>query len=196
LPLEVGIAEKAELGDKPQDGRCALRGPALRAGLASGEASCASSSSRPLIDPFAEASVANLQGTFRNLPEDEFSAIVEMMCDRRRSVHLIGGRFTDALARYLASRLSLVRPDVRHARPSARHQATPRADRFRYPGLLEQRPVLDLAPSALRRQPEDPHALRRGSLMARPDVSARSVRLHKLELNNARLAGHGDDDAW
>ena len=32
--------------------------------------------------------------------------------------------------------------------------------------------------------------------MARPDVSARSVRLHKLELNNARLAGHGDDDAW
>jgi DNA-binding MurR/RpiR family transcriptional regulator len=114
LPLEVGIAEKAELGDKPQDGRCALRGPALRAGLASGEASCASSSSRPLIDPFAEASVANLQGTFRNLPEDEFSAIVEMMCDRRRSVHLIGGRFTDALARYLASHLSLVRPDVRH----------------------------------------------------------------------------------
>ena len=29
-----------------------------------------------------------------------------------------------------------------------------------------------------------------------PDVSARSVRLHKLELNNARLARHGDDDAW
>jgi DNA-binding MurR/RpiR family transcriptional regulator len=72
------------------------------------------SAQRPLIDPFAEASVANLQVTFRNLPEAEFSAIVEMMCDRRRSVHLIGGRFTDALARYLASHLSLVRPDVRH----------------------------------------------------------------------------------
>jgi DNA-binding MurR/RpiR family transcriptional regulator len=72
------------------------------------------SAQRPLIDPFAEASVASLQVTFRNLPEAEFSAIVEMMCDRRRSVHLIGGRFTDALARYLASHLSLVRPDVRH----------------------------------------------------------------------------------
>jgi hypothetical protein len=34
------------------------------------------------------------------------------------------------------------------------------------------------------------------SLIAGPDVSARSVRLHKLELNNGRLAGHGDDDAW
>ena len=69
---------------------------------------------RPFIDPFAEAAVANLQGTFRNLREDDFSAIVDLLCDRRRSVHLIGGRFTDALARYLAAHLSLVRPDVRH----------------------------------------------------------------------------------
>ena len=69
---------------------------------------------RPFIDPFAEAAVANLQGTFRNLREDDFSAIVELLCDRRRSVHLLGGRFTDALARYLAAHLSLVRPDVRH----------------------------------------------------------------------------------
>jgi DNA-binding MurR/RpiR family transcriptional regulator len=69
---------------------------------------------RPLIDPFSEAAVANLQGTFRYLSEDDFSAIVELLCDRRRSVHLLGGRFTDALARYLAAHLSLVRPDVRH----------------------------------------------------------------------------------
>jgi DNA-binding MurR/RpiR family transcriptional regulator len=69
---------------------------------------------RPFIDPFAEAAVANLQGTFRHLSEDDFSAIVELLCDRRRSVHLLGGRFTDALARYLAAHLSLVRPDVRH----------------------------------------------------------------------------------
>jgi DNA-binding MurR/RpiR family transcriptional regulator len=69
---------------------------------------------RPFIDPFSEAAVANLQGTFRYLSEDDFSAIVELLCDRRRSVHLLGGRFTDALARYLAAHLSLVRPDVRH----------------------------------------------------------------------------------
>jgi DNA-binding MurR/RpiR family transcriptional regulator len=69
---------------------------------------------RPFIDPFAEAAAANLQGTFRHLSEDDFSAIVDLLCDRRRSVHLIGGRFTDALARYLAAHLSLVRPHVRH----------------------------------------------------------------------------------
>ncbi|HZZ21714.1 MAG TPA: MurR/RpiR family transcriptional regulator [Roseiarcus sp.] len=69
---------------------------------------------RPFIDPFAEAAVANLQGTFRNLRVDDFSAIVDLLGDRRRSVHLIGGRFTDALARYLAAHLSLVWPDVRH----------------------------------------------------------------------------------
>jgi DNA-binding MurR/RpiR family transcriptional regulator len=69
---------------------------------------------RPSIDPFAEAAAANLQGTFRNLREDDFSVIVDLLCDRRRSVHLLGGRFTDALARYLAAHLSLVRPDVRH----------------------------------------------------------------------------------
>ena len=98
---------------------------------------------RPFIDPFAEAAVANLQGTFRNLPEDDFSAIVELLCDRRRSVHLIGGRFTDALARYLAAHLSLVRPDVRHV-PSGIGVWRDRlldirrrdvADRFRYPTL-------------------------------------------------------------
>ena len=69
---------------------------------------------RAPTDPFAEAAVANIQGTFRHLPEQDFSAMVEMICDRRRSIHLLGGRFTDALARYLAAHLSLVRPDVRH----------------------------------------------------------------------------------
>ena len=69
---------------------------------------------RPLIDPFAEAAIANLRGTFRHLPEEDFSAIVELLCDRRRSVHLLGGRFTDALARYLAAHLSIIRSDVRH----------------------------------------------------------------------------------
>ena len=69
---------------------------------------------RPLIDPFVEAAIANLRGTFRHIPEDDFSAIVERLCDRRRSVYLLGGRFTDTLARYLAAHLSLIRPDVRH----------------------------------------------------------------------------------
>jgi DNA-binding MurR/RpiR family transcriptional regulator len=69
---------------------------------------------RPIIDPFAEAAVNNLLATFRNLPEQDFLAVVELLCDRRRSIYLLGGRFTDALARYFAAHLSLLRPDVRH----------------------------------------------------------------------------------
>ena len=57
---------------------------------------------------------ATLQATFRNLPEQDFLAIVELLCDRRRGVYLLGGRFTDALARYFAAHLGLVRPGVRH----------------------------------------------------------------------------------
>jgi DNA-binding MurR/RpiR family transcriptional regulator len=72
---------------------------------------------RAAIDPFVEAALANLSGTFRHLPAAEFSAIVDLLCDRRRSVHLIGGRFTDALARYFAAHLGLVRPDVWHVPP-------------------------------------------------------------------------------
>jgi len=69
---------------------------------------------RPAIDPFVEAAVGNLQATFRNLPEQDFLAIVELLCDRRRGIYLLGGRFTDALARYFAAHLGLVRPGVRH----------------------------------------------------------------------------------
>ena len=69
---------------------------------------------RPAIDPFVEAAVGNLVATFRNLPEQDFLAIVELLCDRRRGIYLLGGRFTDALARYFAAHLGLVRPGVRH----------------------------------------------------------------------------------
>lgn len=69
---------------------------------------------RAAIDPFLESAIANLQNTFRHIGENEFMEIVELLCDKRRSVHLIGGRFTDALARYFAAHLSLLRPQVRH----------------------------------------------------------------------------------
>src|SRR5579863_3097429 len=69
---------------------------------------------RAAIDPFLKSAIANLQNTFRHIGENEFMEIVDLLCDKRRSVHLIGGRFTDALARYFAAHLSLVRPDVRH----------------------------------------------------------------------------------
>jgi DNA-binding MurR/RpiR family transcriptional regulator len=69
---------------------------------------------RSLADRFAAAAADNLTQTFRHLPQAEFEAVVALLADRRRAVHLIGGRFSDALARYMAAHLGLVRPRVAH----------------------------------------------------------------------------------
>ncbi|KPL54386.1 RpiR family transcriptional regulator [Prosthecomicrobium hirschii] len=66
------------------------------------------------FDRFATAVVDNLQQTRRHLPPTEFEAAVDLVADTRRAIHLIGGRFTDALAGYMAAHLAIVRPRVEH----------------------------------------------------------------------------------
>jgi DNA-binding MurR/RpiR family transcriptional regulator len=61
-----------------------------------------------------EATLDNLRETFRHVPRQQVSAIVERMADRRGQLYLIGGRFTDPIARYMAAHLAIVRPDVWH----------------------------------------------------------------------------------
>jgi DNA-binding MurR/RpiR family transcriptional regulator len=63
---------------------------------------------------FVQAIVANLNETFGNLPQAEFQRVAGLLADPRRRVHLVGGRFTDALARYLAVQLRILRPGVSH----------------------------------------------------------------------------------
>ena len=98
---------------------------------------------RPFIDPFAEAAVANLQGTFRNLSRGRFFG------DCRPAVRPAAQRASDwrpfhrragALPRRAPQPCPARRParSLRHrrlARPSARRKATRRAGRFRYPTL-------------------------------------------------------------
>ncbi len=62
---------------------------------------------------FAAASVENLRATAANVPRDEFAAVVALLSDPRRSVHLLGGRFTDPIADYMAVHLRVLRSDVR-----------------------------------------------------------------------------------
>lgn len=66
------------------------------------------------LDRFARAVQDNIAQTLRHLPRTEFEAAADLIADPRRSVHLIGGRFTDALARYMAAHLGVVRPRVVH----------------------------------------------------------------------------------
>lgn len=66
------------------------------------------------VGAFAEAVLHNVQETFDHLPPAEFRAVARALADPRRAVHLIGGRFTDALARYLSVQLRILRPGVVH----------------------------------------------------------------------------------
>jgi DNA-binding MurR/RpiR family transcriptional regulator len=62
---------------------------------------------------FAEATVANIRQTAANVARGEFDAVVRLLADQNRSVHVVGGRFTDPIADYLVAHLRVLRPRVR-----------------------------------------------------------------------------------
>ncbi|WP_368562240.1 MurR/RpiR family transcriptional regulator [Pseudoxanthomonas sp. UTMC 1351] len=68
----------------------------------------------PRLQKFVTVLEGNLHETFTHLPTAEFDRVVRLLADRRLRLHLIGGRFTDALARYLSAQLRIVRPGVNH----------------------------------------------------------------------------------
>ncbi len=63
---------------------------------------------------FADAVCSNVRETFERLSSDEFAQITNVLGDPRMRVHVVGGRFTDALARYLSVQLRILRPGVNH----------------------------------------------------------------------------------
>lgn len=63
---------------------------------------------------FADEVAGNVGETFRRLPTGEFEAVAALLADSRRPLHLLGGRFTDALALYMTAHLRIVRPNVSH----------------------------------------------------------------------------------
>lgn len=67
---------------------------------------------------FAARLHANLEETIAQLPQSDFDAACTAIASAR-TVHLIGGRFTDAIATYLAAHLRVLRPGVRKLDESA-----------------------------------------------------------------------------
>jgi DNA-binding MurR/RpiR family transcriptional regulator len=65
-------------------------------------------------DAFAKAVADNVLGTFRYLPSAEMEAVGATLADPRRPLHILGGRFTDPLARYMTAHLRILRPNVSH----------------------------------------------------------------------------------
>jgi DNA-binding MurR/RpiR family transcriptional regulator len=62
---------------------------------------------------FAEATIANIRESVANVARGEFDAIVRLLADRNRPVHVLGGRFTDPVADYMVAHLRVLRPQVR-----------------------------------------------------------------------------------
>jgi len=66
------------------------------------------------LSAFAAAVSENIAETFRLMPAGEFEAAVALFADRKRPLHLLGGRFTDSIAHYMAAHLRILRPGVDH----------------------------------------------------------------------------------
>ena len=61
-----------------------------------------------------EATLENIRETFRHVSERQIADIVALLANPRSKTLLVGGRFTDPVARYMAAHLTIIRPNVLH----------------------------------------------------------------------------------
>jgi len=61
---------------------------------------------------FAAAVISNMTQTFDAIAPAEFDAILNIIADTKRRLHVVGGRLTEALALYAVRHLRVIRPDV------------------------------------------------------------------------------------
>jgi DNA-binding MurR/RpiR family transcriptional regulator len=66
-----------------------------------------------ILNRFATAAMENLSGSLKLMDHRAFDAIVALLADRRRDIHLLGGRITQSIASYFATHLQMARPGVR-----------------------------------------------------------------------------------
>jgi DNA-binding MurR/RpiR family transcriptional regulator len=64
--------------------------------------------------PMLEATLENIRETFRHVSEKQMREIVMLLSNPRAKTFLIGGRFTDPVASYMAAHLTIIRPNVFH----------------------------------------------------------------------------------
>lgn len=61
-----------------------------------------------------EHTLENIRDTFRHIGARQWRDIVTTLAVARGRVYLIGGRFTDPIAQYMAAHLTVIRPNVFH----------------------------------------------------------------------------------
>lgn len=60
------------------------------------------------------ATLDNIRETFGHVSARQMDEIVVQLANPRASIYLIGGRFTDPIARYMAAHMTIIRPNVFH----------------------------------------------------------------------------------
>lgn len=67
-----------------------------------------------IASPMVRATLDNIEETVRHVDARQIAEVAELFATPRSRLYLVGGRFTDPIARYMAAHLALVRPDVVH----------------------------------------------------------------------------------
>ncbi len=62
-----------------------------------------------ILNRFADAMMANLRQTLRQIDPAEFDAVAQLLSDRSRAVHVVGGRITRSLADYFFTHMQVIR---------------------------------------------------------------------------------------
>ncbi|MFT3988175.1 MurR/RpiR family transcriptional regulator [Aestuariivirga sp.] len=65
-----------------------------------------------VLNRFARAAMENLSGSLKLMDHRSFDAVVALLVDRRKRIHIAGGRITHAIATYLGTHLRMARPQV------------------------------------------------------------------------------------
>lgn len=65
-----------------------------------------------ILNRFASAAMENLSGSLKLMDHRAFDATVALLSDRKRRIHIGGGRITHAIASYLFTHLQMARPGV------------------------------------------------------------------------------------
>lgn len=65
-----------------------------------------------ILNRFADAVMENMRQTLRQINPDDFNAVVDLLAERDRAVHVVGGRITRSLADYFFTHMQVIRPGL------------------------------------------------------------------------------------
>jgi DNA-binding MurR/RpiR family transcriptional regulator len=120
-PTVVRMAKKLGFGGFP-DLQAALRAELeaiLSDPIAKHDRWAADAPDTHILNRFADAAMENLRQTLRQLDPGDFDAVATLLSDRKRGVHVVGGRITRSLADYFFTHMQVIRRGMTLIAPNA-----------------------------------------------------------------------------